>query len=100
MKILYLLRHAKASKDPAFVNDLERPLTEEGIRDAKMVSQALHDQKIRPQKIISSPAARAYSTALIFSTTFGMRPDLIGLSNDLYESSVEDYRGVISGIEE
>lgn len=100
MKTLFLLRHAKADRDLFFIRDIERPLTERGYHDAMLMSAVLREQQILPERIISSPAVRAYSTALIFSDAFGFKPGDIRLDERLYDSSVEDYRKVIHTLDD
>ncbi|MEM7371572.1 MAG: histidine phosphatase family protein [Bacteroidota bacterium] len=70
MKTLYLCRHAK-SDWPAGVRDLDRPLKERGINDAQFLGQLLASQDFSVDRIISSPANRAKSTAKIIAQTAG-----------------------------
>ena len=67
MKNVILVRHAKADKTMHTINDADRPLTERGITDAELVSSMIAGEKITLGKLVSSPAIRAYSTALIFA---------------------------------
>ncbi|HEY4800359.1 MAG TPA: histidine phosphatase family protein [Bacteroidia bacterium] len=83
MRTLYLVRHAKASRDGNF-KDWERPLLEVGIQRANKVSKVLKRKNICPDKIISSHAFRALNTAVIFSANMKCRQELIEISNDVY----------------
>ena len=67
MKLLVVVRHAKASWPNALCNDYERPLKQTGIQDAKQISQYLNLKKYIPDYIISSAATRTIETANIFS---------------------------------
>ena len=78
--------------------DIRRPLTDEGFHDARLVSEALRQQDLIPQTIISSDAVRAYTTAFVFAATFEKLSGDILLENSLYECEVRDYMKVISGI--
>jgi phosphohistidine phosphatase len=100
MKTLFLLRHAKAAAEEPPLPDSRRPLTDSGFHDARLVSEALRQQGLIPEKIISSDAVRAYTTAFVFLATFEKISDYIVLENSLYESSVQDYMKVISGIDD
>jgi phosphohistidine phosphatase len=100
MKTIYLLRHAKASKEDPSTPDIRRPLTDQGFHDARLVSEALRQQDLIPQTIISSDAVRAYTTAFVFAATFEKLSGDILLENSLYECEVKDYLKVISGISE
>ena len=95
MKQLFLIRHAKASHDIPSIRDMERPLTERGYHDAALVSGQLIKEFTQPAFFVSSPAARAFSTALVFAATFKVREDSVLLDNRLYDSSVSDYLDVI-----
>ncbi|CAN5691799.1 phosphohistidine phosphatase SixA [soil metagenome] len=98
MKALFLLRHAKASKEDPTLTDILRPLTERGINDAKLVSGKLMMEKLVPEKIISSNAVRAYTTAGIFAETFQMPVNEIERFSSLYECEVQDYLDAVSGV--
>lgn len=67
MKTLYLVRHAKASRDKKGITDWERPLTPSGIQRATKVAKKLSAKKAVPDKMISSYAFRALNTGLIFA---------------------------------
>lgn len=95
MKTLYLVRHAKSDWSAANLEDIHRPLNARGYSDAYNMSAKLKEQKIIPDLIISSPAIRAISTALIFCKTFNYNPSNIVIREQLYESSVKDYLACI-----
>ncbi|CAN5577424.1 histidine phosphatase family protein [soil metagenome] len=65
MKTLYLLRHAKSSWEEVHLKDFDRPLNKRGRNDAPLMGKVLADKNIKPQLIISSPAVRALTTAII-----------------------------------
>lgn len=68
-KILILVRHAKASRDPLrWPDDRERPLNERGQRDAQRMGRRLARRGIRPDLLLSSPALRSLSTAQLMAT--------------------------------
>ncbi len=99
MKTLYLIRHAKADLKNGEVLDLYRPLNERGYTDASKMSRTLKDKKVMPQQVITSPAIRTYSTAIVFCSTLGYDPSAIMLAPALYESSAKEYLRVISEID-
>lgn len=96
MKTLFLLRHAKAEKAGPSLPDFKRPLSESGISDAKLVSEALKNKNLLPEKIISSDAVRAYSTACIFAIAFGISKEDVEPISSLYDCTERDYFQVIS----
>lgn len=65
MKILYIVRHAKAEDKSVFGKDFDRMLTKDGINDAKRMGKRLRSRDIVPDIIISSPANRTLQTAKI-----------------------------------
>src|SRR6202008_5044885 len=60
---LYLLRHAEAEEEAA--SDGERQLTERGREQARTVGRFCARNDLYPEKIITSPLARAQQTAKI-----------------------------------
>lgn len=91
MKQLYFVRHAKAVQDVAGLADFDRPLTEKGALDAHLISNLLHKQKISPQLLLTSPAVRALSTAVIFARNLHYPSADIQLEEGLYETSADNY---------
>jgi phosphohistidine phosphatase len=67
MKTIILIRHAKSSWKFPDLKDIERPLKKRGVRDAAMMATVLQDMHLHLDKIISSPAVRAMSTAKAFA---------------------------------
>lgn len=100
MKTLYLVRHAKSDWDMEGLADIDRPLSPRGYRDAQTMSRSMNEKKLLPDLIISSPAVRAISTALIFSRNFKMQASEIIIKEDLYESSVSQYIGVLQDVDD
>ncbi|RZS96604.1 SixA phosphatase family protein [Cecembia calidifontis] len=90
MKKLVLIRHAKSSWDDPFLNDHERPLAERGLRDAPRMAQRLKKKEIFPDAIISSDAARAKSTALIFAENLHFPKEKIKFTETLYMASASN----------
>jgi phosphohistidine phosphatase len=98
MKTLYLVRHAKSSWATESQPDIDRLLNERGYADAHSVSKHLYAQKIRPDVIISSPAIRAMSTALIFAGNIRYSKEDILIRQKLYDTSREEYLACIHEI--
>lgn len=63
MKNLLIMRHAKSSWEFTNLSDHDRPLNDRGKRDAPRMGKVLLKERLVPQLIISSSAARARSTA-------------------------------------
>src|SRR5262245_16492491 len=62
---LYLVRHADARPvgEQGIAADEERPLSEEGLRQARALGQSLKRLGISPNHILTSPLRRAVETA-------------------------------------
>lgn len=100
MKILYLVRHAKAAPGGAGVNDFKRALSKTGKNDAQAMSKRLQKKGIVPQLFISSPADRALETAHIFANTLGYPTRKIVLRDEIYDEDQEDLKEIIQGIDD
>jgi phosphohistidine phosphatase len=95
--ILLIMRHAKSDWSDHAAADFDRRLTDRGKRDAKKMGAWLKKKKIIPDKIVSSPAARAERTAMIVCRETGIDPAAIIWERDIYDASLEDLLKVIAG---
>jgi len=96
MKTLFLIRHAKSDWENALLKDIERPLNERGYTAANLMSARL---EATPDLIVTSPAVRAASTALIFARNLNYDPNAILIKKELYDTSVREYLSVIQQID-
>ncbi|MDQ3108840.1 MAG: histidine phosphatase family protein [Bacteroidota bacterium] len=97
MKTLYLVRHAKSSWNIDTISDIDRPLNERGYVDAYAMAKRIK-KKVLPGILVSSPAIRAVSTALIFSRVFEKEASAIQLHPLLYDTGSKQYLQVIASI--
>lgn len=95
MKTLWLIRHAKSSWAIEGQADIDRPLNERGYTDAYEMARRLK-KKTGNCLIVTSPAIRAVSTALIFARNFGIDASEIQIREGLYESGPAQYASIIS----
>lgn len=86
---LYIVRHAKASREEIDIKDRERPLLSIGIQRANKVSTILKKKKILPGKIISSHALRALNTAVIFALNMDYPVRELEISHSIYGKTPE-----------
>jgi phosphohistidine phosphatase len=100
MKKLVLIRHAKSSWDHSAIPDIYRPLNERGYRDAPAMGKLLAEAKLFPDRLVSSPAIRAYSTAMIIAQELNFPLGRIELTPRLYETTEAEYFDVISEADE
>jgi len=63
MLTLLVLRHAKSSWSDVDLSDHQRPLNQRGLQDAPQVAALMNRHGIVPERIISSSANRAATTA-------------------------------------
>ncbi len=99
MKTLFLVRHAKSEWANENLADIDRPLNARGYRDAHFMSEQLKKNKLVPEQIVSSPAIRATSTALIFARNLDYDCAHIQLKKMLYETTEKEYLKIISETE-
>ena len=98
MKTLYLLRHAKSSWSFDELSDQERPLNDRGRDDAPLMGQALAKRHICPDIIVSSPAVRAMSTALLVAREMQFPHEKIKVEPGIYGAEVDDLLAIIKGL--
>ncbi|HNR20024.1 MAG TPA: histidine phosphatase family protein [Bacteroidia bacterium] len=100
MKKLFLIRHSKSSRELELINDLDRPLTERGYRDAVSMSAVLKSELEMPDLILTSQSVRTWSTALIFARTFNYESSKIKVDTRIYEASTKELLSIINRIHE
>ena len=88
-KTLYLLRHAKSGHEEHIGNDIERHLSAKGYKEAEEQSAWFNRNHAKPELIVSSPAIRAFTTALIFSKHLNYAVEDIEINSSIYEASVQ-----------
>lgn len=95
MKTLFLVRHAKSSRDDPGLPDKERPLNDRGMRDAPKMGARLAKHDVKPDLILSSPAVRARMTAELIAKKLGYKLKDIALDERLYAAASDDVLDVI-----
>jgi len=98
--VLYLLRHAKSDWKHEAASDFERPLSKRGQTDAPRMAVWLTKQEDRPTAMITSPALRAYQTAMIFAEALNIPAKKIRVDSQIYEAGPDTLLEVISAIPE
>lgn len=74
MKTLLLARHAKSDWDDPALRDHDRPLNARGERDAPAMARRLRADGIRIDRIVTSSATRARTTAAAYGSAFEVTP--------------------------
>jgi len=88
MKTLYLLRHAKSSWSFDELSDSERPLNDRGRDDAPRMGQALARRDITLDRLVSSPAVRALTTATLVARELSFATTDIAVEPGIYQADV------------
>jgi len=99
MKQLVLIRHAKASHNALYSHDFNRPLNECGNQEALLMAEHFAKKKLTIDKIISSPACRAKSTAEWFAKSLKIPSNQIVFQPRIYEASTRTLFEIISNLE-
>jgi len=61
------MRHAETLNGNGSIEDIERPLVNDGVLNTNKITSFLKENNVFPDYIISSPAVRAYETSKIIS---------------------------------
>ena len=100
MKTLFLVRHAKSSRDDPGLSDRERPLNDCGRDDAPAMGRRLARHGAKPERIVSSPALRALTTAQLIADEIGhARADIV-VDDRLYAASAAGLLAVIHALDD
>jgi phosphohistidine phosphatase len=93
MKTLYLLRHANtAPAMPPAMSDYDRTLTALGVRQARTVGRFMLSNRMQPDFVLSSSAARTTQTAqIVMNILFGKEaPEVANnFDKELYQAPDE-----------
>lgn len=85
-RTLVLVRHADAITHNVSFADHERPLSEVGEQDAPRMARRLAERGIRPDRIVTSDAARALATAEEFRRALGLNAAAMFATRRIYEA--------------
>ena len=94
MKKLILVRHAKSSWEHD-LSDINRPLKKRGYNDAKLVAQKLSEYELKIDRVLSSDAVRAMTTAEIFVNQMKIYDVDFNLKHAIYDFSGESLIKVV-----
>ena len=100
MKTLIVVRHGKSPQVDYVFSDIQRHLNAKGYEEAGKAAEWCRDAGYLPEVLISSPAVRAYSTALVFAQYLGHSPGSIKLREEIYDASERTLLYVIQSIKE
>jgi phosphohistidine phosphatase len=92
--MLVLLRHGDA--EPKGTLDFDRHLTDEGMRQSRSVGAGLSKHGIRPDLVVTSPAARALETAVLAAAPLSYERDRIVRDPAVYDADVRTLLEVVA----
>ena len=95
MKTLVLIRHAKSSWDSKAETDFDRPLSDRGRKDAPRIAAFLAGKDLEPNQIVTSPAARALTTARMIAEGIGLGEDRILEDRRIYLADLHHLQSIM-----
>lgn len=96
MKTLVIIRHGKSSWDNPGLSDHQRPLSKRGLKDAPLMGARLAKSGPPVDRVISSSATRALTTAELIIHEMGLPWDEIQIEDTLYHATEEDLIDLIN----
>lgn len=99
MKELLVLRHAKSSWSSPDLEDHDRPLNKRGKGDAPRMGELIRGESMVPERIISSTANRARTTAVLVANACGYT-EVPLLTPRLYLAGADEYLDLLSELDD
>jgi len=96
MRTLYITRHAKSSWNDPRIDDFDRVLNERGQRDAPFMAKTFGARGEGVDLLVSSPAARAKTTATFFHDMSGLELPPIQEIPAIYLASLHTLLSVVN----
>lgn len=98
-KRLFLLRHAKSSREDPLLDDFDRPLNKRGQRAAHAMAEWLAARSLHPDLVFCSAAARTRETLAAVRPALGATPE-IRVERRLYLADAETILDVLGTLDE
>jgi phosphohistidine phosphatase len=99
MKKIIFVRHGRAEEGSSSFPDFERSLTTRGKNVSEQMALLMKEKEKDKVLLITSPAFRAYETALIFSRVLSSDPDKVIIKNDLYShATLNSFAEIIENV--
>lgn len=99
-KLLVLVRHAKSSWRHRGLRDHDRPLNPRGRRDAPRMAARLAARATAPDRIVTSSAVRARTTARTFADVLGIDPGSLEVHPELYGAGSNEVLDTVRGLDD
>jgi phosphohistidine phosphatase len=84
-----LVRHANAEWPNYVGADFDRPLTPQGLADARATAAAIRDAGHRPRLLLTSPALRTMQTTEIIAATLELPDQAVLRVGELYNAAAD-----------
>jgi phosphohistidine phosphatase len=84
-----LVRHAHAEWPNYAGSDFDRPLTPQGLADARATAAAIRDAGHRPGLLLTSPALRTMQTTDVIAASLGLADSSVRQVSELYNAGPE-----------
>ncbi len=95
---LTLIRHAKSSWTSGAARDFDRPLNKRGLKNAPLMGKIIRKQGLSFDRIVTSPALRAMTTANLLAEKLGYPEQEIQKLEALYGASVDELLECVHGL--
>jgi len=100
MKTVYIVRHGKAAPANASVADADRLLTDTGVARTCKIAEYMAESRPVIDHIISSPAERAYDTALIIADKLGFPTKNVAAEEKLFTGDDSDMIDLLEDLDD
>ncbi len=96
MRTLYVIRHAKSSWTYPHLEDYDRPLGVRGRRDVVKMAKYVKRNLKAPELILTSPASRAFNTALFIADGWSVPEEKVVTEARFYHADDDEIIQVIA----
>ena len=100
LRVLTVVRHAKSSWNQAGIDDFDRRLNKRGLRNAPEMGKRLADAGFVVDKIISSPAVRAITTAKLIAKEINFNSQKITQEASIYNASLDTLLNIVTSLDD
>ena len=97
-KTLFLLRHAKAVTGGVLTPDIDRPLSERGVKDVTKLAHKLSKKELSFDLILMSPSVRTITTGQIISNGLRTPHSHLVVNEGLYAAETITLLKIISSV--
>ncbi len=99
-KHLLLVRHGKSDHNNILLKDFDRTLNHKGHKNVVAMAEKMKKKLVTLPLIISSPALRAFTTAVHFASVWGIPEEKIQTDLNIYEANVTALLQVVNGFDD